>query len=188
MSKKIKDETKEEIVYDDSDNSTSSFGTPESKLKKLKEKLKECQKEKTEYLDGWQRTKADFINFKKRSEENKKDFARYASEDIIMQLLPLVDNFEQAFKNKEIWESVDSNWRKGVEMIYNQLINILKDNNVTEVESLGNKFDPQLHECIETIEVEDKKDDDKILEVIQKGYKIGNKIIRHPNVKVGRKS
>lgn len=186
MSKKNQEETNEDIVYDNSDSSEGSSFDIESKLKKTKSQLKKCQEERQEYLDGWQRSKADFINFKKRSEESKKEMVQYASENLILELLPIVDNFEQAFKNKDVWESVDENWRKGIEMIYNQVVGILKNNDVTEIESLGKEFDPNIYQSLEVVDVEDKKDNDKIVEVIQKGYRIGGKIIRHPNVKVGK--
>jgi len=180
------DETDEDIVYDSSDTSEGVNSDLALKIKKVKEELKNCQKEKQEYLDGWQRAKADFINYKKRSEESKKELAQYASENIIMEIIPIVDNFEQAFKNKEVWESVDENWRKGIEMIHSQLVGVLKRNNVTEIESLGHEFDPMIHESVETVKVEDENDNDKIIEVLQKGYKMGAKVIRHPNVKVGK--
>lgn len=183
-----KDDTKEDIVYDNSESSDSldSESQSKDKIDKVKKQLKDCQKEKQEYLDGWQRSKAEFINFKKRSEETKKELLQYSSEKIILEIIPTIDNFEQAFKNKDVWESVDENWRKGIELIYSQLKDVLKRNNVEEIESLGLRFDPKIHESIETIIVEDKKDNDKILEVLQKGYRIGDKVIRHPNVKVGK--
>jgi len=185
------DDTKEDIVYDNSDSpdleSTVDIEEKvENKISKIKRELKECQSSKQEYLDGWQRSKADFINFKKRSEESKKELLQYASENIITEIIPTLDNFEQAMKNKSVWESVDENWRKGIEMIYFQLVDVLKRNGVTEIESLGKNFDPKIHESLETIEVENEKDNDKILEVIQKGYQIGGRVIRHPNVKVGK--
>jgi molecular chaperone GrpE len=185
------DDTKEDIVYDNSDSpdleSTVDIEEKvENKISKIKRELKECQSSKQEYLDGWQRSKADFINFKKRSEESKKELLQYASENIITEIIPTLDNFEQAMKNKSVWESVDENWRKGIEMIYFQLVDVLKRNGVTEIESLGKNFDPKIHESLETIEVENEKDNDKILEVTQKGYRMGDKVIRHPNVKVGK--
>ena len=191
MFNKNNDDTKEDIVYDNSDTPDleSTFNIEEkieSKIVKLKKELRECQSTKQEYLDGWQRSKADFINFKKRSEESKKDLLQYASEKIIIEIIPTLDNFEQAMKNKDVWESVDENWRKGIEMIHQQLIDVLKNNGVTEIESLEQKFDPKIHESLEIIEVDSEKDSDKILEVVLKGYRIGDKVIRHPNVRVGK--
>lgn len=173
----------EEIIYDvPEDESGADLPV---KVKKLKQELSEAKKERGEYLDGWQRSQADFINFKKRSEEEKKAFAAYATEDLILQLLPALDSFTHAFKDKKNWEAVSLDWRMGIEFIYSQIVNILKDHGVEEIESLHQEFDPKLHHSLETVEVEKKEDDGKIVEVILKGYKLGDKIIRHPNVKVG---
>jgi molecular chaperone GrpE len=187
MSKKNQpDNTNEDIVYDNSDTSEGANSDLAKKLKKVKNDLKKCQSEKQEYLDGWQRAKADFVNYKKRSEESKTELAKYASENIILEIIPIIDNFEQAFKNKKVWELVDENWRKGIEMIHLQLVDVLKRNNVTEIESLGQEFDPKIHESVEIVKVDDKDDNDKIIDVLQKGYQMGDKVIRHPNVKVGK--
>jgi molecular chaperone GrpE len=176
-------EVEEEIIYDiPEDKSGVDFVT---KIKKIKEELKSIKKEREEYLDGWQRAKADFINFKKRAEEDKKRFAQYATEDLILQLLPTLDSFDSAFKNREVWESVPKDWRIGMEFIHSQILNTFKNHGVEEIECLHKNFDPQLHHSIDTVEVENEKDDGKIVEVIQKGYKLSDKIIRHPNVKVG---
>ena len=96
-----------------------------------------------------------------------------------------MDSFESAFKNKEAWEKVDKNWRTGVEYIHTLLINVLSNHGVSVVNPLGEKFDPQRDEAVESIPVENKEDDGKILEVITTGYKLQDKIIRAPRVKVG---
>jgi molecular chaperone GrpE len=185
MSKDKKDNTAEDIVYEEGAESPG-LSDCEVKLKKVKEELKQVKSEKQEYLDGWQRAKADLVNYKKRSEEDKKDFIKYANEDFILEILPVIENFEQAFKNKEVWEKIDKNWTTGIEFIYNQLKKVLEEKGVLEINPMGQEFDPNIHHSIEIIEIEDKKDDGKILEVVQKGYKLGEKIIKHPNVKVGK--
>lgn len=186
--KKPNNKTDEEVVYDDSDiHDTADSGNISelrNKLKKIKDDLKKCQLEKQEYLNGWQRQKADFINFKKRTEESKQEFIKYANENFILQLLTIVDNFDQAFKDKKT--KPDENWQRGIELIYQQITNLLKENNVFEIVSLDKEFDPKIHECVEVVKVDEKKDNDKILEITQKGYKIGDKIIRHPRVKIGK--
>jgi len=93
---KKKDQKEEEIIFEETEVSGVDFA---KKLKKVKDKLKRCQVEKSEYLDGWQRAKADLINFKKRSEEDKKSFAKYANKNLIHDLLPTLDNFEAALKD-----------------------------------------------------------------------------------------
>lgn len=166
----------EEIVFEDED-------FPTDKIKKLKDKLKKCESEKQEFLNGWQRSQADLINIKKRSEEDKASFARYANENIILDIIPTLDSFDQAFKNKKVWDAIDKNWRMGVEFIYSQLLNSLKSHGVEEINPLNEQFDPQIHESVGTLEGEDGI----ILEIVLKGYKLNNKIIRAPQVRVGEK-
>ena len=154
-------------------------------IKKLRAKLKEAEAEAQEYLAGWQKERAEGVNLRKRMEEEKKEFAKFAKEDITTELISVLDSFESAFKNKEAWEKVDKNWRQGVEYIHSQLINVLGNHGVSVVSPLGEKFDSQRDEAIETVPVEDEADDHKIIEVLSVGYKLQNKIIRAPKVKVG---
>lgn len=155
------------------------------KIRRIKAELKACKSEKQEYLDGWQRAKADFVNFKKRSEEERREFAKFANEEFIMELLPVLDSFEQAFRDKKNWEKASLDWRMGIEFIYSQLRTVLENHGVTEMNPLGETFDPVLHHSIEAQKVDDPADNDKIVGVTQKGYRIGEKIIRYPSVRVG---
>lgn len=171
----------DDVVYDDENASIN----PSQALKKLREKLKKAEAEKTEYLTGWQRSKADLINARKRDEEDRKNFIKYANEGLIEDLLPVLDSFSMAFANKEAWEKVDKNWRMGVEYIYSQLMSTLERNNITVIDPKGQTFDPNHHISMEMIATEDKAQDGKIIEVIQKGYELNGKVIRAPKVKVG---
>ena len=166
------------------ENSEVTGPDAEQKIKKLKERIKELEKKNAELLDGWQRDKADFVNARRNDEENQKRFAVFAKEDIILELLQTLDSFESAFKNKTAWEKVDENWRKGVEYIHSQFSNVLSQHGLTVVSPLGEKFDHNRDEAIETVPVENESDDGKILEVIHSGYKLHNKLIRAPKVKV----
>ncbi len=155
-------------------------------IKKLRLKIKELEEKNLEYLTGWQKERADSINLKKRLEEEKKEFAKFAKEDIATEIMTVLDSFDSAFKNKEAWEKVDENWRRGVEYIHSQLINVLGNHGVSVINPLGEQFDPNRDEAIENVAVEDKKEDGKILEVLNVGYALQNKIIRAPKVKVGK--
>lgn len=177
-------EESDDIVFEeeiDEDGQSDPIAT----IKKLRQKIKTLEEKSQEYLTGWQRERADAINLRKRLEEEKKDFAKFAKEDIATELMSVLDSFESAFKNKEAWEKVDKNWRIGVEYIHTQLVNVLSNHGVSVISPLGEKFDPKRDEAIEMIQVEDKKDDQKIIEVISIGYKLHDKIIRAPKVKVG---
>ncbi len=154
-------------------------------IKKLRQRIKELEEKAQEYLTGWQKERADSINLRKKLEEEKKEFAKFAKEDISTELISVLDSFDSAFKNKEAWEKVDKNWRQGVEYIHSQLINVLSNHGVSVINPLGEKFDPQRDEAIENAPVENPEDDHKIIEVLSVGYSLQNKIIRAPKVKIG---
>jgi len=154
-------------------------------IKKLRQRIKELEEKSQEYLTGWQKERADSVNLRKRLEEEKKEFAKFAKEDITTEMISVLDSFESAFKNKEAWEKVDKNWRVGVEYIHTQLVNVLSNHGVTVISPLGEKFDPGRDEAVENVPVKKESDDGKIIEVVSIGYKLHEKIIRAPKVKVG---
>jgi len=152
--------------------------------KKLRSDLKICHKEKDEYLTGWQRSKADYINLQKELNQVRSDSRYFAKEEVLNSILPALDSFDMAFGNKEAWEKVDENWRKGIEYIYQQFTKSLEDLNVSKINDVNVDFDPILHEPMNTITTEDKNLDHKIVNIIQAGYKIQDKIIRPARVTV----
>lgn len=180
--KKTKSTQEEDIVFEDEHIIEN---LEEDKIKKIKEKLKECQKERQEFLDGWQRAQAESINIKKRLEDDKKNIVSYATEEILQDLFPVLDAFDMVFKDKEALEKVDPNWVKGVEYIMSQFKSVFEKRNIDGFSPKGEKFNEEEHNSIELISTDDKKEDDIVLEVIQKGYKIKDKIIRPATVKVG---
>ncbi len=173
----------DDVVFED--NTEVTGADYKIKTDKLKARIKELEKKNAELLDGWQRDKAEFINVRKRDEEQKAEFLKFTKVDIISELLTVLDSFESAFKNKESWEKVDKNWRTGVEYINTQLMNVLSQHGLYPIDPVGLKFDHNRDEAIESIAVENSEDDDKILEVVNRGYKLHDKIIRAPKVKVG---
>lgn len=158
--------------------------TPQDHVKKMREKLRECVKEKQSYLDGWQRSKADFINYRKREEENKGEFLKYAREGIITDLIPTLESFHMAFANKEAWEKVDPSWRTGVEYIHTQLLQTLGNHGLTEIDPLNAEFDPNVHTSVGNIETDDASKYHKVAEVLQLGYRLNGKLICSPKVKI----
>ena len=153
-------------------------------VKKLKEKIKILEKEKQEYMDGWQRERADFINYKKRVENEKIEVVKYANEGLLEEITQVLDSFEMAFSNKEAWEKVDKNWRIGVEYIHTQLVKILDENNFRAMNPLGEKFDPKFHIAVEHIVTDDEKKDGMITEVKKKGYILGDRVMKAAQVVV----
>jgi molecular chaperone GrpE len=158
--------------------------SPQERVKHLREKLRECTKDKQEYLDGWQRLKADFVNFKKRNEEEKEYFLKFSREGIITDLLPVLESFNMAFANKEAWEKVDPSWRTGVEHIHTQLIAVLAGYGLTELNPVGNIFDPNEQMSIGTTYTTDSTKYHTVAEVLQVGYKLGGRLIKAPKVKI----
>lgn len=178
------DTATDDVVFENEDGEGNTQ-SPLAKIKQLREKLKKSEAERMEYLAGWQRAKADLINARKRDEEDKKEFVKYANEDLVGEILTVLDSFDMAFANKEAWEKVDKNWRTGVEYIYSQLLSTLERFNLKVINPIGQKFDPNYQVSIESVPVTDKDQDGLIVEVVQKGYELGGKVIRPPKVKVG---
>ncbi|MCA9365788.1 nucleotide exchange factor GrpE [Candidatus Kaiserbacteria bacterium] len=161
------------------------------KIKKIKDQLKRCEEEKSKLQDDLQRTKADFLNTKKRLQEDSLRASERSTIKHLESLLPLCDSFRMAMSDKAVWENVDENWRKGVEGIENQLQSILKKHNVEAIDPTGNEFDPNEHEAMGELPVEDDAQHHKVLSVMQLGYVInrGNtkELLRPARVMVGIK-
>lgn len=170
-----------EIISEDLDDSVVSEEHAGDALKKLKEKLKEAEAKARGYLDSWQRAQADFINAKKRDDEAKAEFLKFANSDFIYQLIPVLDSFELSLPHPS---TNSGQAAAGLEAIYRQLLAILKSNGLEEVNPMGELFDPRKHESLGSIETKEKSDDHKILEVVQKGYILSGKIIRPAKVKI----
>ena len=153
-------------------------------IEKLRVKLEESQKERQEYLEGWQRARADFVNARNEERKERQDLHLYAKTDVLSEILPIADNFERAFANKEAWEKVDENWRVGVEYIYAQLIKVLTDHGLEPIGTIGERFNPELHQSGEAIVTDKKEQQETIHSVVEKGYRYNGRIIRPAKVRV----
>ncbi len=153
-------------------------------LKKLRADLKQAKKEKEEYLTGWQKERADFANYKKEENDRVERRKETIREQILESFLALADSFSMAFANKQAWEKVDPAWRVGVEYIYNQMNSIFEEYGVKSLGSVGDIFDPNLHESVELVSTDVLEKDHKIESIIQIGYKMKDKILRPAKVKV----
>lgn len=153
-------------------------------LKKLRADLKACRDGKQEYLTGWQKERAEFANYRKQEEDRKAMFSESVRERILSRFLTVLDSFNIAFANKEAWDKVDPNWRKGVEYIYGQMNAIFEEYGVKPIGEVGETFDPNAHQSIDLVPTDKKELDHKIAEVIQKGYKLGERIVRPARVNV----
>jgi molecular chaperone GrpE len=157
-------------------------------IKKLREKIKKLESEKQEYLDLSQRTRADYANFKKEVETNRVSERKFATKRFIEELLPVLDSYDMAQGNKEAWEKVDQNWRMGIEYIFGQLRTVLEGEGVTQFGKVGDTFDPHLHESMEQVAVENEGDNDKIVKILQNGYKMNDIVLRPARVHTGHYS
>lgn len=155
-----------------------------NRLAKLRKELKEAKEQGKEYLTGWQKERADFMNYKTAEAERMNQCKNRAIEDMLTQMLPVLDSFDMAFSNRESWEKVDTSWRKGVEFIYSQFLSVLSSYGVDKIEAIGVPFDPSFHDPVEMIPTEDEKEDHMVAELIQTGYRKGNTILRPAKVKV----
>jgi molecular chaperone GrpE len=152
-------------------------------MKKQNEKNKELETKITELTAGWQRTQADFVNFKNQVAKDRVDMIERANTDLIYELLPVLDNFSLAARHTPK-ELEGDNWAQGISQIEKQFENILKENGVERIESINAKFDPNLHEAIE--EIESGKPHGTIVEETLPGYKLNDSTLRPAKVKVAK--
>jgi len=155
----------------------------------LKKKFEDCQKKRDEYLAGWQRARADFLNYKKEEMERIGKLLKYANENLILKILPILDNFEKA--EKEIPEDKKNNqFLEGLLQIKTQFKDFLKNQGIEEIKVVGKEFDPNFMEAVEVMEPASAEasagKSGAILEEIQKGYKLHGKVIRPAKVKVSK--
>jgi molecular chaperone GrpE len=154
-------------------------------ISKNDEKILEFETKINELTIGWQRTQADFDNFRKRSEESKKSLMDYANEDLISDILPILDNFQRSAQHIPE-ELKQNNWALGMQFIEKQLENVLLNHGLTKIKvEPKNQFDPNFHEAI----ICDKCDGFKpnqITEVVENGYMLNEKVIRSAKVKVAK--
>jgi molecular chaperone GrpE len=150
----------------------------------LKNELAETQAKANEYLDGWQRARADFSNYKKRVEREQSQIYQNAAGSILKRYLGIVDDLERALKNRP-QDGDGAAWAEGIELIYRKLLSILESEGIQPMEAEGQPFDPNLHEAIMS-EESDEHESGQIIEVLQQGYTLGDKVLRPAMVRVAR--
>ena len=150
-------------------------------IEEFKKALADEKEKAQKYLANWQRAVADFSNYKKRVEREKKELAEFANSGLIVELLPVIDDLDRAFTSVPP-EAKELTWVEGIELIYNKLRGILTARGVAEIECKGEPFDPSRHEAVQCMEGEEGL----VLEETQKGYKFKDKVIRPSKVIVGQ--
>lgn len=175
-----KSSTQDKALVDELNNEEKK----ELNIEGLKKQLEECQRLKDEYLAGWQRARADFLNYKKEEMERIGELLKYANEGFILRILPILDNFE--IVEKKLPENLKNDESvKGVLQIKDQILDFLKTQGLEEIKSIGEKFDPNFHEVVEEVEVKDRETG-IIIEETQKGYKIDGRLLRPARVKISK--
>ncbi|MBU2578693.1 nucleotide exchange factor GrpE [Patescibacteria group bacterium] len=177
----------EEKTEENKNLKTEEIKLEEVDMEGAEKKLQECQVQKQEYLAGWQRARADFLNYKKEEIERISEILKYGAEELILKILPILDNFNLVEKN--LPENLkDNEYLKGVFQIKKQLEDFLKNQGIEEIEiKAGDSFDPNFQEIVEEVDMVDiKEKKGKIVEVVEKGYKLQGKIIKPAKVKIGK--
>lgn len=178
MSKK----NKEKVAV--AEEETKEAKTSSKKKTEEKNPLEELQQEVEKEKDRYLRLFAEFENYKKRTGKERLDLFKTASQDVMVSLLPVLDDFDRALK--EIEKSDDDTLFKGVELISNKLKETLRQKGLEVVKTdIGDSFDADIHEAITQIPAPSEDMKGKIIDVIEKGYALGEKIIRYPKVVIG---
>lgn len=170
-----------------SDHHKDSQGIKDKKLNPDIAKIKELEQQIQDLKNGWQRTQADFENYRKRAEGLKNEWIKMANTDLMLKILPVMDNFRRA--NQHAPENLkNDNWLIGIQQIEKQLETILSEEGLKKLETkAGDKFDHNLHEAISYEENKDLEEN-KIIEVTEEGYKFSDKVLRPAKVRVSKGS
>jgi molecular chaperone GrpE len=191
MSKKdvkenLAEEHQEEMV-DQPDNTVEEDTSAEEALEisPEQEAMEKLRQEHGELKDKYLRLFAEFENYKKRTFKEKLELMKTAAQDTMSALLPVLDDFDRAKKNAED-QSTEEIFSEGVNLVYNKLYSVLKNKGLEAMESNGEVFDPELHEAITEIPAPTSELKGKIVDTIEKGYTLKDKIIRHAKVVTGK--
>ncbi|GMT45468.1 MAG: hypothetical protein IEMM0006_1300 [bacterium] len=195
--KNIKQEAAEDVTFEnqpDREKETAEEKTTEPAAKKeekkgrkpsSQKKLEALREKYDELNDKYMRLYSEFDNYRKRTAKERIELQKSASREVILDILPVVDDLERAIRSFEEHQ-LSEEAKKGIELIYNKLINILSQKGLKEIEAMGQTFDTDYHEAITNVEASSKKMKGKIMDVVQKGYTLNGKVIRYAKVVVGQ--
>lgn len=178
----VKEEQTEEKKTDEKESKVSS---EEEKIEITKEEVMELNKKITEQEQKFLRAQADLVNYRKRKDEEVERLLKFANESLIIDILPILDNFERAIALNASENSDLTKFKDGITMVYNSLKGVLEKYGVKEIDALDKPFDPMYHEAV-TTKTNDEKEKDVVLQVYQKGYTLKDKVIRPAMVEVNK--
>jgi len=180
--------SEEEIVEADiikeSEESETGEDTRSAELDQLAQNLQEAEQKSKEYFEGWQRERADFANYKRRIERDQQTISQNITGEIVKKYLTVLDDLERALKNRPV-DGPAAAWANGIELIKRKLQSILEAEGVKRIPAETEEFNPARHEAISYEESPDH-DGGQIIEVIQQGYTLGDRVIRPALVRVAR--
>lgn len=153
-------------------------------LKKLREKLAVAIKEKQEYMEGWQLSRAEFANYKKQEALFETQKEERMKAEFAESILPALDAFAMAFRDPS-FEKADAGWKQGIESVHRELIKALEKMGISAFSPLGEAFDPNKHEAVREIPVDSSEKDQTVASVERSGYTLGDRIIRPAQVSIG---
>lgn len=184
MSKEVKDAQDQEELNEKQEVHTEEKHIKEDKHKKEDKKTEELGQKLAEINDKYLRLSAEFDNYRKRTLKEKMELTKNAGQQILEKILPVMDNFERALQSMETAKDVPA-LREGVELIYSTFKDFLAQNGVKEMECLHTDFDPEVQEAVTKIPAPTEDLKGKVVDCIQKGYTLNDKVIRFPKVVVG---
>lgn len=155
-----------------------------SELDQVRDELEESGAKAAEYLDGWQRTRAEFSNYKKRREADRAQMMAFANATLLRKLLPVLDDFERAMATMPTNLS-QVTWIEGISLIKHKLDAVLESESVESIETEGQVFDPRYHEAV-THEVLEGYEDGRVIGEVQRGYILGERVLRPALVRVAK--
>lgn len=173
------------MMPQDSEEALNSEAEPETidveDVESLKPALAEAQQKAEDYLANWQRAQADFINYKRRNEQERRDFSRFANAELMLSLLPVLDDLERALNSVPPAKSAKHSWLEGIRLVERKFKSSLEAQGLTPIRALGEPFDPNFHEAVR----QDKGKEGIVIEEFQKGYMLGDRVLRPAKVVVG---
>lgn len=182
--KNLDEQDEKEEQTADSEVTTEEEGTePDSETTELEAELAKVQQEKEELYQRLLRTQAEFDNYKKRSIKEREAERKYKAQDLATELLPAIDNFERALQVETT--DANKNLLDGISMVYRQLVDALKSQGVEPIEAIGKEFDPNIHQAVMQVE-EEGFEPNTVVEELQKGYMMKDRVIRPAMVKVNQ--
>ncbi|UOQ93789.1 nucleotide exchange factor GrpE [Halobacillus shinanisalinarum] len=181
---KGKDQQEQEIIEPENEEETTNVEVEQADSEEAIDELEQLQQEKEEVQNRLLRLQADYDNFRRRTQKEREADRKYKSQSIVEELIPVLDNFERALQ-VEVDGDAAKNFTNGMEMVYDQFQAALVKEGVEEIPAQGEVFDPHLHQAVMQVE-DDNFESNVVVEQLQKGYRLNDRVIRPAMVKVNQ--